>query len=103
MWWTIRIFLVLGVLLLGQSAWAFVDGLRFLSLVRKRRSSPRGDYTPLAAVVIPCKGVDARFDANLARFLNQDYPEYQIVFVVATAEDSAYQSLHERLATRLGP
>jgi cellulose synthase/poly-beta-1,6-N-acetylglucosamine synthase-like glycosyltransferase len=103
MWWTIRIFLALGVLLLGQSAWAFADGLRFLSFVRKRRSIPRGNYTPLAAVVIPCKGVDAGFDANLARFLNQDYPDYQIVFAVATADDRAYQNLRERLATRTGP
>ena len=76
MWWPIKIFLVLGVLLLGQSAWAFVDGFRFLSLVRRRRNSPRGSYAPSAAVMIPCKGVDAAFDANLDRFLNQDYPSY---------------------------
>ena len=48
-------------------------------------------------MVIPCKGVDAGFDANLDRFLNQDYPDYQVVFVVATAGDLAYQKLHERL------
>jgi ceramide glucosyltransferase len=100
MWWPIKIFLVFGVLLLGQSAWAFVDGLGFLRLVRRRRNSPPGSYTPSAAVVIPCKGVDAGFAANLNRFLNQDYPDYQIVFVVATAEDFANQNLHERLETR---
>ena len=72
-------------------------GFAFCSLVRRRRNSPRGSYTPSAAVVIPCKGVDAGFDANLDRFLNQDYPDYQVVFVVATAEDLAYQNLHERL------
>jgi cellulose synthase/poly-beta-1,6-N-acetylglucosamine synthase-like glycosyltransferase len=101
MWWPIEIFLVLGVLLLGQSAWAFVDGLRFLSLVRRRLNSPRGSFTPSAAVVIPCKGVDAEFEANLDRFLNQDYPDYQVVFVVATTKDLAYQKLHERLETRV--
>jgi ceramide glucosyltransferase len=97
MWWPIKIFLVLGVLLVGQSTWAFIDGIRFLRLVRKKRSSPRGSYTPSAAVVIPCKGVDAGFEANLHRYLNQDYPDYQIVFVVATAADLAYQKLHERM------
>jgi cellulose synthase/poly-beta-1,6-N-acetylglucosamine synthase-like glycosyltransferase len=101
MWWPIKIFLVLGVLLVGQSAWAFVDGLRFLNLVRKRLSSLRGTFTPSAAVVIPCKGVDAGFEANLDRYLNQDYPEYQVVFVVATAGDLAYQKLHERLETSM--
>jgi len=97
MCWPIKIFLVLGVLLLGQSAWAFVDGLRFLRLVRRRLNSRAGSYTPFAAVVIPCKGVDARFDANLDRFLHQDYPHYQVVFAVATAEDLAYQKLRLRL------
>ena len=97
MLWAVKIFFLAGGLLVLQSAWAFVDGFRFRNLVRRRRNSPRGRYTPFAAVVIPCKGVDAGFDANLDRFLNQDYPDYQIVFVVATTGDLAYQNLHERL------
>jgi len=100
MLWAVKIFYVAGALLLLQSAWALVDGLRFLSLVRKRHNGPQGSYTPSAAVVIPCKGMDAGFDANVERFLNQDYPDHQVVFVVATPEDLAYQKLHERLEAR---
>jgi len=55
---------------------------------------------PFAAVLIPCKGLEAGFDANLDRFLNQDYPDYQVVFSVASANDSAYRRLHERLQAR---
>jgi ceramide glucosyltransferase len=102
MGWPIKVFLALGALLLGQSAWAFVDGLRFLRFARKRFASQRGSYTPFAAVVIPCKGVDAGFDANLAQYLNQDYPDYQAVFVVATPGDRAYQRLRERLEAPAG-
>ncbi len=97
MLWAVRIFFLAGALLVLQSAWAFVDGIRFLNLVRRKRSSPRESFAPSAAVVIPCKGVDAGFEANLHRFLNQDYPDYQVVFVVATAGDLAYQNLRERL------
>jgi cellulose synthase/poly-beta-1,6-N-acetylglucosamine synthase-like glycosyltransferase len=97
MWWPFETFLVLGVLLLGQSAWLLGDGIRFLRLVRRRRSCPPGRYTPSATVVIPCKGVDAGFDANLECFLNQDYPDYQIVFVVSTSTDLAYHYLQKRL------
>jgi cellulose synthase/poly-beta-1,6-N-acetylglucosamine synthase-like glycosyltransferase len=97
MLWAVKIFFLAGALLVLQSAWAFVDGIRFLSLVRRRRNSLRGRYTPSAAVVIPCKGVDAGFDANLDRFLNQDYPDYQVVLVVATTADLAYQNLRARL------
>lgn len=56
---------------------------------------------PSCAVVIPCKGEDAGFDANLQRFLNQDYRDYQVAFVVASASDRAYQRLRERLEARV--
>jgi cellulose synthase/poly-beta-1,6-N-acetylglucosamine synthase-like glycosyltransferase len=103
MLWAVEVFFLAGALLVLQSAWAFIDGIRFLSLVRRRRSSLQGSYTPSAAVVIPCKGVDAGFDANLDRYLNQDYPDYQVVFAVANAADLAYQYLHARLETAVTP
>jgi cellulose synthase/poly-beta-1,6-N-acetylglucosamine synthase-like glycosyltransferase len=97
MLWIVKIFFFAGALLVLQSAWALVDGIRFLRLIRRRRNTPLGSYSPSVAVVIPCKGVDAGFDANVDAFLNQDYPDYQVVFVVATAADLAYQKLRARL------
>ena len=97
MLWAVRIFHLVGALLVLQSAWAFVDGIRFLGLVRKRRNRPPGSFTPSTAVVIPCKGMDAGFGINLNRFLHQDYPDYQVVLVVATAREPAYQNLRECL------
>jgi cellulose synthase/poly-beta-1,6-N-acetylglucosamine synthase-like glycosyltransferase len=101
--WPAKVFIVLGGLLFAQSAWALIDGYRFLSFVRKRRSRPASDYTPLAAVVIPCKGLDRDFDSNLERFQYQDYPDYQVVWVVATADDPIYQRLQARLKTFVEP
>jgi ceramide glucosyltransferase len=98
MLWAVKISLLAGALLVVQSAWALLDGVRFLRFVRRRRSSPAGSHTPFAAVVIPCKGVDAGFDENLDRFLNQNYPEYQIVFVVATEAEPVSQKLRAKLA-----
>jgi cellulose synthase/poly-beta-1,6-N-acetylglucosamine synthase-like glycosyltransferase len=39
----------------------------------------------------------------VGRFLNQDYSNYQVVFVVASARDSAYQSLRGRLEAPVAP
>lgn len=100
MFWAVKVFYVLGTLLLLQCIWSLLDGFRFLRLLRRSRNTPAGTYTPFAAVVIPCKGMDAGFEANLERFLSQDYPDYQVVFAVATVEDEAYQRLQERLARR---
>lgn len=97
MHWAVKTFFVTGALLLLQSIWSLLDGICFLRWVRKKRSSPLGTHTPSVAVMIPCKGIDGGFDANLDCFLNQDYPDYQVVFVVATTEDAAYQNLHDRV------
>ena len=61
--------------------------------MRHSRQQPPGNFTPPAALIIACKGVDADFEANLTRFLTQDYPNYQLIFVVATLEDAAYSAL----------
>jgi ceramide glucosyltransferase len=99
----IKIFLTLGILLLAQSVWALLDGYRFLRYVRQSRRKPREGYTPPAAVVIPCKGVDADFELNLSIYLSQDYPRYQAVFAVASERDPAYRLLQARLSQGSGP
>ncbi len=95
-----KIFLVLGVLLVAQSTWSLYDGIRFRKWVRRRRSTPIGTYAPSAVVLIPCKGLAAEFDSNLDCFLRQDYPDYQVIFTVASADGAAYLRLKERLEAR---
>jgi ceramide glucosyltransferase len=94
----LRIFLVLAVLLLIQSVAALRDGYRFLDFVRSSRRRPRSTFTPRAAVIIPLKGVDEGLGANLGGYLSQDYPRYQLVFVVAKESDPAYALVAARLA-----
>jgi len=89
----VEIFAFFATLLGAQSIAALRDGYRFLRYVRHSRQKPPGNFTPPAALIIPCKGVDADFEANLTRFLTQDYPNYQLIFVVATLEEEAYAAL----------
>jgi cellulose synthase/poly-beta-1,6-N-acetylglucosamine synthase-like glycosyltransferase len=95
--WVNRVFFAAGALLVVQSAWALVEGFRFIGMIRRRFNRPLDNFAPPAAVVIPCKGVDADFDANVDAFLSQDYPDYQVVFIVAALADAAFQKLHTRL------
>ena len=90
-------FLILAGLVVLQSLVALRDGYRFLRFVRRSRREPPGGYAPPAAVIIPCKGVDPDFETNLSRYLNQDYPCYQVVFVVASENDPAHAFLSSRL------
>ncbi|HXH48384.1 MAG TPA: glycosyltransferase [Terriglobia bacterium] len=89
------IFIILGLLLLAQSARSLLDGFRFLRYVRRCRAQEIGDYSPKAAVVIPATGADAQLKANIAGFLTQDYQQYQLVLVVCDQNDPAYTVLNE--------
>ncbi len=99
------LFLILAALLALQSIISLRDGYRFLGLVRHCLTTPPADYSPPAAIIIPCKGLDGDLEQNATRFLAQDYPDYQVVFVVAAEQDPAHPYLVERLraAQREGP
>jgi len=87
------IFIILGILLLAQSAKSLRDGFRFLGYVRRCRAQAPGEYAPPAAAVIPVTGADAGLEANVAAFMAQDYPQYQLVLVVCDESDPAYATL----------
>jgi cellulose synthase/poly-beta-1,6-N-acetylglucosamine synthase-like glycosyltransferase len=87
---TITIFWAMAFLLLGQRLFSLISTYKFLRSLRRSRSKPRNDFTPSVALVIPCKGLEGDFEANIASFLGQDYPDYQVIFSLASVEDPAY-------------
>ncbi len=93
----LAIFFILALGLALQSGLSLQAGRRFVRFVRRSLSDPPGDYHPPAALIVPCKGLEAEFDAHITHFLTQAYPDYQVIFVVASPDDPAYRHLRERL------
>ena len=100
----LTVFFILAALLVVQSLIALQDGLRFLSLARRRLEEEPPDYSPPATLICPCKGLDPELEVNLRALLAQDYPDpasggagLEILFVVADAGDLA-RAVCERLA-----
>lgn len=71
------------------------------------RTIPRRRPEGRAMVLVPCKGFDLDLEDNLLALLRQDYDDYEVTFVVETAEDPAYPVIqrvmarHPRVAARL--
>ena len=48
-------------------------------------------YNPRCSIVVPCKGIPKDLGNNLAGFLELDYNDYEVVFVVESEEDAAVE------------
>lgn len=85
----IPLYSALAALLVFLSFRSYRGGISYLRHFVKELSSPVSSYAPYAAVIAPCKGVDDGMAENFTALLHQDYPEYEIVFVVDDADDAA--------------
>lgn len=80
--------------------WAVRIAQRFgfrLPRMSKRPVEEQGHY-PRVAVILPIKGVDDDTHANIQALLDQDYPDYRLIFAVESDDDPVVAVL-EKLAT----
>lgn len=78
--------ILVGLYLIGQ-------GLTWLGYVRRRVRSEAGFYAPLTALLCPCKGMEPGLEENLLALSTLDYPHYEVFFILASANDSAYSTV----------
>ena len=74
-------------------------GLSFANYVRRETARPLPDFTPFVSVIAPCRGLEDGLRENLAALCQQNYPNYEIVFVTDRAGDPALGVIEEILAT----
>ncbi len=75
--------ILLGLYLIGQ-------GVQWLGYARRRLHTDPGFYSPKAAVLCPCKGIEPALERNLVALTEFDYQNYEIFFLIASASDPAY-------------
>ena len=88
-----------ATLVLLYGLWLTWQPVRMWLYLRASRSRPRADYRPRAAVIVPCWETDAQFADRMRALLEQDYPDYEVVFVTGSTADPAWPVL-DRLARR---
>jgi cellulose synthase/poly-beta-1,6-N-acetylglucosamine synthase-like glycosyltransferase len=89
------LFYFFALVLVWLSYKSFLGGLRYLRYFEHELAKPLPAYTPFATIIAPCRGLDDGFGDNLAALLEQDYPEYEVIFVVDDVEDQSVPAIRE--------
>ena len=92
-------FYFFAALVILQGLISLRGGLRYLAYFRRETACPLPAYTPFASVVVPCRGLDQDLRANLRALCTQDYPRYEMIFVLDSADDPALGVIEEVRAT----
>ncbi len=85
----IFIFYILAAALIFLSYKSFRGGVSYLNYFKSELAKPCSEFTPFASIIAPCKGLDADLDENLSALFRQDYPKYEVIFVVDYENDKA--------------
>src|SRR5215469_15939128 len=82
---------LLAAIAILQGTLTLLDGIRAARHMRRFR--PRRPANQRVVVFCPCKGVDSEFEKNVQSILNQDYPNYEVIFIVEAEDDPACRTL----------
>ena len=85
--WNMAFLLVLWGAALLIAAWAARVAQFFNLRMPRVVEQPLASKFPMVAVIAPIKSVDANTRENIAALLNQDYPNYRVIFAVQSADD----------------
>lgn len=83
------IFYLLVLLQILMGAYLIWDGVQWLGYVRRRLQADPGFYAPRVAVLCPCKGMEPGLERNLVALTEFDQKNYEIFFILASANDPA--------------
>ena len=64
-------------------------GIDYLNYFKRELAQPKSDYTPFCSIIAPCRGLDEGLETNLSALFRQDFPQFEILFVVDDEKDEA--------------
>jgi cellulose synthase/poly-beta-1,6-N-acetylglucosamine synthase-like glycosyltransferase len=86
---------VLALLSLIPSIASLIQGVRLRGHVRRAMRLAFGAYLPSVALILPVRGLDDGFDANLRAIFSQTYPRFRVLVVADDPADPAVLRAHE--------
>ena len=92
----IFVFYFFAALLVWLSFKSFRGGIAYLKFFRDELAKPPSAFKPFVSVIAPCRGLDDGLEQNLTALIEQDYPDYKVIFVVDDETDEAVPVISDR-------
>ncbi|QDU35361.1 hypothetical protein KS4_34420 [Poriferisphaera corsica] len=89
---------------IGQAIFGLRNVHMFLRRERKKQhqeqNNPKfADHTPPALIIVPVKGSDDQLATHMQGLLEQDYPDFRIIFTTESHNDPAFIAIREYLGS----
>ena len=96
----IFIFYFFAAFLVFLSYKSLRGGIDYLNFFKKEISASLADYTPFVSIIAPCRGIDEDLEVNLNALFRQNFPRYEVIFVVDSEMDESVKIIKEILNRR---
>lgn len=89
------IFYLLATVVILKGLIGVLHGLRYRRYFQKEILDVSCPSSPLVSVIVPCKGRDFELAKNIQAILDQDYEDYEVIFVTASDKDTSLPIIHQ--------
>ena len=91
----ILVFYFFAALLVWLSFKSFRGGIAYLRFFQDELANPPSEFKPFVSVIAPCRGLDDGLEQNLTALIEQDYPDYEVIFVVDDEKDASVPTIEK--------
>ncbi|CAN5838548.1 glycosyltransferase family 2 protein [soil metagenome] len=70
-------------------------GIEYLKFFETELAKPKSKFTPFCSIIVPCRGLDQDLHENLSALFQQNFPDYEILFVIDDKADEAVKVIEE--------
>ena len=88
------LFLLLAGVVLLKGLLGALHSLSYQRYLDRQLSQTPPAWMPPASVIVPCKGSDFELQENMEAILDQEFEDYEVIFVTATECDPSLADLH---------
>jgi len=91
----IFVFYIFAAALVFLSYKSLRGGIDYLNFYKKELAEPPSGFAPFVSIIAPCRGLDEDLEENLGALFRQNFPRYEVIFVVDSETDEAVKIIEK--------